>query len=301
MITRNQKGDEKCKSLLDHTPVVQMGILNATPDSFSDGGLHNTPPSALAQAIELVKAGAHIIDVGGASTRPGSLLPDADEEWHRVSGILELLRKQLPDHILMSLDTCSAEVALRAAEHNCVDIINDVAASRVSMKIGENHKAAAHWPAEITTAHVAAHFRLGLIVMHMQGEPHNMQVNPIYANCVEEVASFLEEQVKFARNLGVQWCAVDPGIGFGKTLEHNLSLLSKDGLARIGASGIPVLVGLSRKSFLKTLAEKNGEYPLFHSSAEERHWRDEQSKPWEDACAKWGARIIRTHSIKKAR
>ncbi|NBW82731.1 dihydropteroate synthase [bacterium] len=301
MSTQKQNGDEKCESLLDRTRVVQMGILNATPDSFSDGGMHNTPTTALKQALELVNAGAHIIDIGGASARPGSVLPSADEEWQRVADVLDILKTNLPKHILISLDTCSPAVALRAAERNCIDIINDVAASRASMKVGEKFGVAENWPEEITTAHVAAKYRLGLIVMHMQGEPHNMQANPTYENCVEEVSAFLEERANFARILGVQWCAIDPGIGFGKTLEHNLSLLSKEGLARLSASGTPVLIGLSRKSFLKNLAERKGEYPLFHSLAAERKWRDEQSKLWEDACAEWGARIIRTHSIKKTR
>lgn len=300
MIEKRQKGAEKCQYLLDHVRVVQMGILNATPDSFSDGGRHNTVESALNHSLELVNSGAHVIDIGGASTRPGSVMPSVDEEWERVSEILSALRKNLPQHILLSLDTCSPEVALRAAKRNLIDIINDVCAAQVSAKMDGKSEDNADWPQEITTADVAAKFGLGLVLMHMQGETRTMQCNPTYRDCVDEVTAFLVDRIRVARDLGVQWCAVDPGIGFGKTLEHNLELLSARGIASLSSTGVPLLIGLSRKSFLKALAERTGDFPSFDSSMEELKWRDEQSSIWEQACIERGAKIIRTHSIKRA-
>jgi dihydropteroate synthase len=290
--------DEKCSALSDQFSLVRMGILNITPDSFSDGGLFSTAATALAQALDLYKEGAHIIDVGGVSTRPGAQAVGAEEEWNRVAPVLEKLRNVLPKHVLISLDTSSVEVAYRAGKAGFIDLINDVNASCSRAGVTEFASSGMlpdHW----TTAHVAAHFGLGLVLMHMQGSPRDMQVNPTYSNCIEEVASFLEERLQFARSTGVRWCAIDPGIGFGKTLDHNLSLLSEAGLARLSETGAPVLIGLSRKSFLLKLAERNGNCPSFGSPQEEIQWRDNQSQIWENLCATQGARIIRTHKIKK--
>jgi dihydropteroate synthase len=132
----------------------------------------------------------------------------------------------------------------------------------------------------------------------MQGTPVSMQLMPTYENCLEDVFGFLQERVEFARQRGVQWLAVDPGIGFGKSLEHNLNLMSPQGINKLMELGLPVLIGLSRKSFLKALAERSNSYPVFDSTQAEMQWRDQQSESWERSCVAAGARIIRTHVIK---
>lgn len=292
--------DQKCDALLQQSKAVQMGILNITPDSFSDGGSYLSQDVACQQALHLVGAGAWIIDVGGVSTRPGAMPVTADTEWQRVAKVLEVLRLRLPANILISLDTASPEVAFRAARASLIDIINDVAAARITHPLPENahndktQSSQPHW----TTAHVAAHFRLGLVLMHMQGEPRTMQLNPRYDDCISEVVLFLKERLEFARSLGVRWCAIDPGIGFGKTLEHNISLLSPDALTQLTSLAAPVLIGLSRKSFLKHHSDLHQTTPHFQSPREEIDWRDKQSEIWERACVNSGARIIRTHIIK---
>lgn len=296
-MTRYASGSEKCMNLLSNVRVAQMGILNLTPDSFSDGGRYCSVPAALGHAVKLVSDGAHIIDIGAVSTRPGAEKVDVETEWQRVRDTLRQLRLMLPEKVLVSLDTFSPEVAFRAADEGLIDIINDVAAAQVpndAAGVGNN----TILKNKRTTAHVAAHFDLGLILMHMQGEPQTMQLAPHYYDCVGEISNFLSGRLKFARTQGVRWCAVDPGIGFGKSLEHNLSLLTQESLARLQALDSPVLIGLSRKSFLKKLAERDAVEIAFASPAEEELWRDRQSLHWEQACIGWGARIIRTHAIK---
>lgn len=290
-------GSEKCAILLSNTPVVQMGILNVTPDSFSDGGRYSSPQAALRHGLKLAQDGAHIIDVGAVSTRPGALSVDTDTEWERVRDPLRQLRRELPTTILVSLDTDSPEVAFRAASEGLIDLINDVAASRVeSSAVQLENKS--NLKTTLTTADVAAHFDLGLVLMHMQGNPRTMQIAPRYDDCMTEITDFLRARLQFATTQGVKWCAVDPGIGFGKSLEHNLVLLTQDSLARLKTLNVPVLIGLSRKSFLKKLAEQNSVGLSFASPADEQNWRDQQSLHWERACIDWGAQIIRTHAIK---
>lgn len=292
-------GDEKCIHHLAAKRAVQMGIVNVTPDSFSDGGLLNSPEKALEHSLALVSAGAHIIDIGGVSTRPGSLSVDDVSEWQRVCDVLKVLRLNLPSETLISLDTRSPRVAFWAASLGLVDLINDVSAAQIPAAANEDSIAdmptvPGHW----TTAHVAAHFNLGLALMHMQGEPGTMQSNPHYGDCVAEVFAYLKDRLAFATELGVRWCSVDPGIGFGKTLDHNLSLLSEKAFTKFNSLGVPLMIGLSRKSFLKALTEREGSLPVFSSPEDERHWRDQQSALWEKSCVRWGAKIIRTHTIK---
>jgi dihydropteroate synthase len=290
-------GDEKCLALLNQHSLVGMGILNVTPDSFSDGGRFSAVQNATRHAVELLNCGAHIIDVGGVSTRPGADAVSASEEWNRVFPVLEQLRKKLPQKALVSLDTSNVEVAFRAARSGLVDLINDVNAAR-SLAGNTEFSDSGLLPVRWTTADVAAKFRLGLVLMHMQGSPKTMQINPEYENCIEDVAGFLDDRLQYARTSGVRWCAIDPGIGFGKSLDHNLALMSTEGLARLGKSGVPVLIGLSRKSFLVKVAEREERFPVFKSQDEELLWRDQESGVWEKLCAGRGARIIRTHKMK---
>jgi dihydropteroate synthase len=300
-ICNDQSGAEKCHLLLSQLGTVQMGILNITPDSFSDGGLYLSSISASQKALQLVSQGAQIIDVGGVSTRPGSTPVNSCDEWQRVGVILKELRKQLPAHVLVSLDTSSPLVACRAAQEGLIDLINDVAAFRkkADLEQNANHDQSPFVNSDWTTAHVASHFELGLVVMHMQGEPQTMQRSPVYNDCVHEVSDFLDSRLQEALRLGVRWCAIDPGIGFGKTLDHNLSLLTPDAFSKFRSLNAPLLIGLSRKSFLKQLAERSGELPDFGTPNEELIWRDQQSELWEKKCESWGASIIRTHSIKR--
>jgi dihydropteroate synthase len=205
-----------------------MGVVNVTPDSFSDGGLSLRPEAAAACAYGFIEEGAAIVDVGGESTRPGSEGVSLEEELRRVEPVLEAL-VGLP----VSIDTSKAEVARRALAAGAV-MVNDVTALRGDPELGG----------------VVAESGAYLCLMHMLGEPRTMQDEPRYEDVVSEVAAFLEERLAFAVSAGIaeERVCLDPGIGFGKTVEHNLELLGR--LDEIVAIGCPVLVGASRKRFL---------------------------------------------------
>jgi len=208
-----------------------MGVVNVTPDSFSDGGLFVDPVAAVEQARRLLAEGAAIIDIGGESTRPGSDGVTVDEELRRVLPVLERL-----EGVPVSIDTSKAKVARMAVSLGAV-MVNDVTALR-----GDPELAA-----------VVAGSGAALCLMHMLGDPRTMQDDPRYEDVVSEVASFLEQRAAFAVREGVpaERIVVDPGFGFGKTVAHNLALVA--GLPTIVALGFPVLVGLSRKRFLARL------------------------------------------------
>jgi dihydropteroate synthase len=202
-----------------------MGVVNVTPDSFSDGGRWFDHTSAVAHGLDLLAEGAAVIDVGGESTRPGAEPVDPDEEQRRVLPVIEALAA----HGRVSIDTRHAETAAAAVEAGAT-IINDVSASLYD---------------------VAADFGVGWVAMHMRGEPQTMQENPTYTDVVAEVRDFLLARADVAVAAGVQEIWIDPGFGFGKTLHHNLQLLAH--LDALVATGFPVLVGLSRKAFLGRL------------------------------------------------
>jgi dihydropteroate synthase len=206
-----------------------VGVVNVTPDSFFDGGVNLRPDDAIASARRMIAEGAALVDVGGESTRPGSEGVSVDEELRRVVPVLEAVAGELP----VSIDTSKAEVARRALELGAV-LVNDVTALRGDPEL----------------APVVAESGAFLCLMHMRGEPRTMQVDPRYDDVVSEVAAFLEERLRFAADAGVreERICLDPGIGFGKTVEHNLELLAR--LDEIAALGRPVLVGASRKRFL---------------------------------------------------
>jgi dihydropteroate synthase len=209
-----------------------MGVVNVTPDSFSDGGVHFDPDVAAAAARRMLDHGAAIVDVGGESTRPGSEGVSADEELRRVVPVLERLEGAIP----VSIDTAKAEVARRAIALGA-QMVNDVTALRADPEL----------------AGVVADAGIYLCLMHMQGEPRTMQLDPRYHDVVSEVARFLEERLEFAVAAGIREDAIclDPGIGFGKTVEHNVELVRR--LDVLVALGRPVLVGISRKSTLRRL------------------------------------------------
>jgi dihydropteroate synthase len=211
-----------------------MGILNVTPDSFSDGGAFMESDAAVAHARQLVGEGAHIIDVGGESTRPGAEPVSAERELERVQPVLEgLADSGLTGLAQVSIDTCKAEVA-RAALDAGATLVNDVSALR----------------ADPAMAGLIADSGAECCLMHMRGEPRTMQRDVRYTDVVDEVKAFLEERLRFAVGEGIEEERVmlDPGIGFGKTAAHNLELLRR--LGELTALGRPVLVGTSRKSFL---------------------------------------------------
>jgi len=210
-----------------------MGVVNVTPDSFSDGGVHLDADAAAAAARRMLDEGAAIVDIGGESTRPGSEGVTLDEELRRVVPVLELLDGAVP----VSIDTTKAEVARRALDLGAV-MVNDVTAFRAEPELAE----------------VAAERNAYVCLMHMQAEPRTMQVDPRYDDVAVEVAAFLEERLAFAVSHGVpeERVCLDPGIGFGKTVDHNLDLLRH--IDVLLALGRPLLFGLSRKSSLGKIA-----------------------------------------------
>lgn len=208
-----------------------MGILNTTPDSFSDGGSFSDPSHALEHALEMVGQGADIIDIGGESTRPGASPVDAAEEIRRTVPLIEKLRSKTD--IPISIDTTKAEVA-RAALDAGADIINDVSAFATDGSMAE----------------VAAKAGAGVILMHMKGSPKTMQHHPEYESVIGEVAAHLNKRIDCAVASGVdrECIVVDPGIGFGKTVQHNVELLH--GIETLLEIGRPLLIGASRKSMI---------------------------------------------------
>ena len=211
-----------------------MGVLNVTPDSFSDGGEFFTRDKAIERGLVLAREGAHIIDVGGESTRPASKAVVVEEELHRVIPVIEKLRAKVD--VPLSIDTSKVEVA-RAAIEAGASIVNDITGGRGDERM----------------LPLIAQTKSALIIMHMQGIPTTMQIQPQYTDVVEEILDFFRQQYARAIGLNIDPMAIafDPGIGFGKTLEHNLEVLAQ--LERLRAHDRPLVVGVSRKSFLGKL------------------------------------------------
>jgi dihydropteroate synthase len=224
-----------------------MGVLNVTPDSFSDGGRFSRPDEALAQARRMIAEGAAIIDVGGESTRPGAMAASLDQELARVIPLIEALRRETA--VLISVDTSKPEV-MSAAVRAGADIINDVRALSAPGALA-----------------AAAASRAGVCLMHMQGEPRSMQDAPHYEDVVAEVTTFLAARIAACRAAGIELSrlAIDPGFGFGKRSADNLALLKH--LARLQSLGVALAVGLSRKSMLAKLTGRAVEDRLAGSVA----------------------------------
>lgn len=250
-----------------------MGILNVTPDSFSDGGRHSEPAVAVAAAEAMAADGADIIDIGGESTRPGRRPEvDAEEECRRVLPVLREVRRRLPE-VVLSIDTYKGEVARRALDEGA-DIINDVYALRHSPEI----------------AGLVARARAGLLLMHMLGEPETMQRDPQYADVIVDIKTMLRERMDFALAEGVAEpaIAIDPGIGFGKTVEHNVRILAQ--LEYLRLLQRPICVGPSRKGFLGALTGG--------LAVEER---EEATIAACCAAALAGASLVRVHNVRGVR
>jgi dihydropteroate synthase len=235
-----------------------MGVVNVTPDSFSDGGRFFDPERAVAHGRQLVAQGADVVDVGGESTRPGAAPVGEAEERRRVVPVIEVLAPS----VRVSVDTRSAVVA-EAALAAGATLVNDVSASL--------------WP-------LAAEAGVGWVAVHMQGRPATMQADPDYDDVVAEVGAFLRDRADRAREAGVAEVWLDPGIGFGKTLEHNLQLLR--GLDRLVAGGVPVVVGTSRK---RSLGQLTGGAP-----ADDRLEASVATAVW---AADHGAAMVRVHDV----
>ena len=221
---------------MDFSQPRLMGILNVTPDSFSDGGQFNAPDAALARALELAAKGADIIDIGGESTRPGADFVPVDEECARTVPVISAIRKG--SNIPISIDTRKAAVG-RAALQAGANLVNDVAAFTFEPEL----------------AQVTADANAPVCLMHAQGDPTTMQNNPTYEDVVLDVYDFLEERINVAEASGIprSHIIVDPGIGFGKTLDHNLELMR--GLSLFHGLGCAILLGASRKRFIGTIAD----------------------------------------------
>lgn len=209
-----------------------MGILNITPDSFSDGGKYLVPEAAIEHALKMIDEGADILDIGAESTRPGSEPVTLEDEWKRISPVLRKLRPKV--ETLISIDTYKAEIARRALLEGA-DIVNDISGLTFDSQM-----------AEVIASHNAP-----VVMMHMKGTPKDMQKSPNYENLMEEIFLFFRERIKFARACGINQIIIDPGIGFGKRFEDNFEIIRR--LAEFRVFGLPLLLGSSRKSFIGRL------------------------------------------------
>lgn len=255
--------------LIDLSHPIVMGILNVTPDSFYDGGRHVVSDDALAQADKMLTDGATILDIGGASSRPGAATVSVDEELRRVLPVIEGIRARFPACII-SIDTWRSEVAHEAVMAGA-DIVNDISAGQMDEQL---------WP-------TVAALQTPYILMHMQGRPENMQQAPHYSNVMTEVLDFFIESVASLRRLGVKDIVLDPGFGFGKTLEHNYTLL-RDMRDFQTVTGLPLLAGISRKSMIYKLLNISAADALPATAA--LHMVALQS----------GASILRAHDVAEA-
>ena len=259
-----------CKGkLIDLTTPKIMGILNLTPDSFYDGGLFNNTDLALAQTEKMLLEGATFIDVGGASSKPGAVEISIDEELARVLPIIEEIQKRFPEAII-SIDTYRSVVAQQAVATGAA-IVNDISGGNLDAKM---------------LGTVGALGGVPYIAMHMQGKPQNMQDNPSYDNVLVEMRSFFAAKIDEAHKVGIHDIIIDPGFGFGKTLDHNYSLLKN--LSSMQMDGIPMLIGLSRKSMIHKLLEIEAADALNGTTV------------LNTIALQQGAQILRVHDVKEA-
>lgn len=258
-----------CKGkLIDLTIPKIMGILNLTPDSFYDGGLYNNTDRALAQTEKMLLEGATFIDVGGASSKPGAVEISADEELARVLPVIEELHKTFPE-TLISIDTYRSDVAKQAVAAGAA-MVNDISGGNLDAKMLKTVGA------------------LGVpyVAMHMQGTPQNMQDKPSYDTILTDIRLFFAAKIDAAHKAGIHDIIIDPGFGFGKTLEHNYSLLKN--ISSIQMDGIPMLIGVSRKSMIHKLLQIEVADALNGTSV------------LNTVALQQGAQILRVHDVKEA-
>jgi dihydropteroate synthase len=248
-----------------------MGILNLTPDSFSDGSKYNTIDRAIAHVEHMLADGADIIDVGAVSTRPNAPPVPEDEEKRRLFPILDALLKRFPD-ALFSLDTFRSSIAQAGLEHG-VHIINDISGGQFDPLLWET----------------VAKYQCPYVLMHIQGTPQTMQQNPVYQDVVLDIYSYFVERIQSAQAKGIKEIIIDPGFGFGKTFEHNTQLFQK--LHLFKTLPYPLLIGISRKSWVRTLSGSNlGEWEKMVPVHAALHWH----------ALLQGVNILRVHEVKPA-
>lgn len=216
---------------------VICGILNVTPDSFSDGGLYLEKDKAVQRAIQMIEEGASWIDIGGQSTRPYAKPIDPETEIERVLPVIYELRRKIPSSIIISVDTFYPEVAEEAIKKGA-DVINDVTGLRNERMV-----------------EVVVRYKKPVVIMHMKGTPQTMQDNPQYDDVIEEIVNFFKERIKLLKRYDFDDLILDPGIGFGKKLQHNIQILKN--LKRFKELGFPLMLGVSRKSFIGMICGEN--------------------------------------------
>tara|TARA_B100000886_G_scaffold283394_1_gene207674 strand:+ start:870 stop:1730 length:861 start_codon:yes stop_codon:yes gene_type:complete len=259
----------ECNSkLLDLSTPTVMGILNLTDDSFYDGGQYNCVKKALLQTEKMLDDGAKIIDIGAYSSRPKSRHIYLDEEWQRLEKTLKIINKEFPQ-ALVSIDTFRSEIARRSVD-NGADIINDISAGNMDSQMFDT----------------VADLDIPYIMMHMQGTPQTMQDNPHYDSIEKEVTNYFLSKVKTLQQKGLNKIIIDPGFGFGKTIEHNYQLLNN--LKKIHILKLPMLVGVSRKSMVYKVLETDAKNSLNGTTAIHA------------LCLSMGVSILRVHDVKEA-
>ena len=251
------------------TPKV-MGILNYTPDSFSDGGLYNSVPKALNQINNMLKDGADIIDIGAISSRPGSKSINTSEEKARLKPLLIEILKQFPNQVF-SLDTYRSEIAEWAVQEYNISIINDISAGELDNNMFST----------------IAKLQVPYIIMHMQGKPSDMQNNPTYNNVTQEIIQYFSKKIDILKTLGVHDVIIDPGFGFGKTVEHNYQIIKE--LEAFNIFENLLLVGLSRKSMIQKVLNTKATESLNGTTI------------LNTIALEKGAKILRVHDVKEAK
>lgn len=256
-------------NLLDLNRPKIMGILNVTPDSFFDGGLYNTEKKVDVQVMKMIEEGMDILDVGGYSSRPGAKEISISQEIDRVIPVVKFIRKTYPE-LILSVDTFRSEVA-----RNCLDlgtdIINDISAGCIDKNILD----------------VVAEYNCPYIMMHMRGTPQTMQINPEYENLIKELLIYFAKRIYLAREKGIIDIIVDPGFGFGKTLDHNYTIMKK--IENFKLLDLPILVGISRKSFITKQLDIDKKDSLNGTTALNMYFLEKNIN------------ILRVHDVKEAK
>ena len=254
--------------LLDLSTTQVMGILNITTESFYDGGKHNDTIKALQKVEQFIKEGASIVDIGAYSSRPGAKHISTNEEWKRLKEIIPIVNKEFPE-IIISVDTFRSDIAENSIE-NGAHIINDISAGEMDSKMFDT----------------IAKLQVPYIMMHMQGIPQNMQDNPQYSCIEKEVFCYFKNKLKILKNKGVKKIIIDPGFGFGKSLEHNYQLLNN--LELLHDLNLPILAGVSRKSMIYKLLESTPAEALNGTTA------------IHTICLQKGVSILRVHDVRES-
>ena len=256
-------------NLLDLNKPKIMGILNVTPDSFFDGGLYNTEKKVDTQVMKMIEDGMDILDVGGYSSRPGAKEISINEEIDRVVPVVKFIRKTYPE-LILSVDTFRSEVARECLDLG-IDMINDISAGCIDKNILD----------------VVAEYNCPYIMMHMKGTPQTMQINPEYENLIKELLIYFAKRIYLAREKGIIDIIVDPGFGFGKTLDHNYTIMKK--IENFKLLDLPILVGISRKSFITKQLDIDKKDSLNGTTALNMYFLEKNIN------------ILRVHDVKEAK